>query len=247
MTEQLPEYFQPLNREDRFSFSCHPGVACFTECCRQLDLALTPYDVLRLKNALQMESGSFLEQYVIVEWDERIIFPQCYLTMIDDGRESCVFISPQGCTVYPDRPGACRTYPLGRGTERGKDGRIEERFVLLREPHCHGFEEREAQSPSEYFNSQGLEEYHRFNDALISILHHDRIREGYRPTQKELDNYLLALYNLDTFRREMADGRITLDRPLRPDELQALAGDDEKLLLLGITWLLQELFNHDCR
>ncbi|MDW7772913.1 MAG: YkgJ family cysteine cluster protein [Desulfobulbaceae bacterium] len=245
MTGQLPEYFHPIDREKQFSFACHPGVACFTECCRQLDLALTPYDVLRLKKALGMSSDTFLEQYVIIEWDERVCFPQCYLTMIDDGRASCAFVSPEGCTVYPDRPGACRTYPVGRGAGQEANGRIKEYLVLIKEPHCLGFQKNIPHSLDDYFISQGLADYNRFNDALTAILHHEQIRKGYRPSRRQLEQYLLALYNLDMFRREMAAGRITMNRPLRADELQALAGDDEKLLLLGIAWLRQELFNDD--
>ena len=38
----------PTATDRPFTFACHPGVPCFTECCRELDLALTPYDVLRL-------------------------------------------------------------------------------------------------------------------------------------------------------------------------------------------------------
>lgn len=246
MPENLPEHFYHIDQEKLFCFSCHPGVACFTECCRQLDLALTPYDVLRLKNSLKMHSGRFLEQYVIIEWDERVVFPQCYLTMVDDGRASCVFVSPEGCTVYPDRPGACRAYPVGRGARQEKYGCVEECFVLVKEPHCLGFAENATQTPGEYFIGQGLAEYNRLNDALTAILHHEQIRKGYRPNRSQLDQYLLALYNLDVFRQEMADGRIAMNRPLRPDELQGMAGDDEKLLLLGMAWLKQELFDNDC-
>jgi uncharacterized protein len=57
----------------------------------------------------------------------------------------------------------------------------------------------------------------------------------------------MALYNLDFFRQEMADGRITMRRPLTALELRALAGDDEELLLLGLRWLLQEYFNESSR
>lgn len=245
MSEQLPEHFHPIDQEKTFCFSCHPGVACFTECCRQLDLALTPYDVLRLKNGLRMHSGRFLEQYVIVEWDDRLVFPQCYLTMVDDGRASCIFVTKEGCSVYPDRPSACRAYPVGRGARQEADGSIRECFVLVKEPHCQGFQQQTAQTAGEYFLDQGLEEYNRFNDALTTILQHERIRKGWRPSRNQLDQYLLALYNPDMFRQEMADGRISLKRPLRPEELQGLAGDDEKLLLLGIAWLQQELFGDD--
>jgi Fe-S-cluster containining protein len=242
MTSHLPEHFHRLDREERFPFRCHPDVPCFTECCRQLDLALTPYDVLRLKNRLGVHSGRFLEQYVIVEWDARLVFPQCYLTMVDDGLASCVFVSPRGCTVYEDRPGACRAYPVGRGAAQKDHHTLEEQYVLLTEPHCLGHAEKISQTPGEYSLEQGLEEYNRFNDALMALLHHEKIRQGFRPTRAQLDQFLLALYNLDMFRQEMGDGRTAMNRPLSADELQGLADDDNKLLLLGIAWLRQELF-----
>ncbi len=242
MTPHLPEHFHRLDREERFSFRCHPDVPCFTECCRQLDLALTPYDVLRLKNRLKIHSGRFLEQYIIVEWDARVVFPQCYLTMIDDGRASCVFVSPGGCTVYEDRPGACRAYPVGRGAARNTRGTLEEQYVLITEPHCRGHAEKTSRTAGQYSIDQGLEEYNRFNDALMAVLHHEKIQKGFRPARAQLDQFILALYNLDMFRQEMGDGRITMRRPLSSAELQGLADDDNKLLLLGIAWLRQELF-----
>ncbi|MFZ5798797.1 MAG: YkgJ family cysteine cluster protein [Desulfobulbus sp.] len=241
MSVALPDNFQPIGRRASFDFACHPGVACFTECCRQLDLALTPYDVLRLKNRLGMSSGEFLEQYVIVELNEQTAFPQCYLTMVDDGRASCVFVSAAGCTVYPDRPGACRAYPVGRGASLA-DGEVHESLVLVREPHCRGFAEQHVQTAFDYFTDQGMAAYIPFNDAVLAVSQHERIVRGFRPDRAQLDQYLLALYNLDAFRREFADGRLSLRRPLTPAELQGLAGDDELLLLLGISWLRQELF-----
>ncbi|WP_420208024.1 YkgJ family cysteine cluster protein [Candidatus Electronema sp. JC] len=247
MPVPLPDHCHPLAADEQFRFSCHPGVACFTECCRQLDLALTPHDVLRLKKRLNMDSGSFLEQYVIVAWEDGITFPACFLTMVDDGRESCVFVTEQGCGVYADRPAACRAYPAGRGVMR-RNGRLEECFVLLREPHCLGFAEQQAQQTApEYFRAQGLEEYNRVNDELLRLHQHPRILAGFRLSQQQLDQYIMALYNLDFFRQEMADGRITMRRPLTALELRALADDDEELLLLGLRWLLQEYFNEISR
>lgn len=245
MTENLPENFHHINKEQQFCFSCHPGVDCFTECCRELDLALSPYDVLRLKNALKMHSGNFLEEYVIIEWDERLVFPQCYLTMVDDGRASCIFVTSEGCSVYPDRPSACRAYPVGRGVKQNSSNTIEECFVLVKESHCHGFNENQSQTPNEYFSCQGVDEYNRFNDLQATILQNKQIHSGFRPSRDQLDQYLLALYNLDMFRQEMADGRISMNRPLGAEEIQGLAGDDEKLLILGINWLQQELFNNE--
>ena len=44
---------------NRFRFRCHKEIPCFTECCAKLDLLLTPYDVLRIKNRLKIDSEEF--------------------------------------------------------------------------------------------------------------------------------------------------------------------------------------------
>ncbi len=243
MSENIADNFKPLGLDEEFCFACHPGVPCFTQCCQQLDLVLTPYDVLRLKNRLELHSGVFLEKYVIIEWDESEPFPLCYLTMIDDGQASCAFVSPQGCTIYEDRPGSCRTYPVGRGARQGSDGSVEELCVLIREPHCQGFQQNQTQTPKQYFQSQGLESYNHFNDKVLTLLKHERIQEGFRPDKQQLDQFILALYNLDMFRQEIADGRITLNSSMNASQLQGLAGDDEEMLNIGIEWLQQQLFS----
>ncbi len=104
----LPRNLTRVKEDEKFSFACHKNVRCFTHCCRKLELALTPYDVLRMKNGLKISSAEFLEKYVIVEHENNDIFPRLYLSMVDDGNESCVFVTPQGCSIYNDRPGACR-------------------------------------------------------------------------------------------------------------------------------------------
>lgn len=240
---EVPLNFQSIPAAQRLTFACHPTVPCFTDCCRELDLALTPYDVLRLKRHLQITSGRFLEQYVIIEWDEQQLFPTCYLTMVDDGRASCVFVHTEGCAVYADRPGSCRAYPLGRGVAKSGGGTPAESLVLLREPHCHGFAEAGQQTAQEYLLDQGLDVYNRYNDALLPLLQHPNIQNRtFRPSRQQLDQYMLALYDLDQFRREMAEGRIALQQPLTPTQLKGLTGDDEQLLLLGLCWLMQEFF-----
>ena len=242
----LPDHFQSRSAEQQFSFACHSGVPCFTECCRELDLALTPYDVLRLRRYLGLSSDAFLERYVIVEWDEHQNFPTCYLTMVDDGRASCVFLEKNGCTVYADRPGSCRAYPVGRGVALESEGRPVESLVLIQEPHCRGFAEACEQTIGAYLHNQGLPLYNQYNDALLPLLQHARIRAGsLRPSRQQLDQYMLALYDLDQFRREIIEGRITLKSPLSAQQLSGLTGNDEELLLLGIRWLIGEVFTEE--
>ena len=97
-------------------------------------------------------------------------------------------------------------------------------------------------TPQEYLRDQGLDDYSRFNDAIISLLQHEKVQKGFRPNRQQLDQYILALYNLDLFRQEMSDGRISMHRPLSPRDIQGLAGNEEQLLLLGVSWLQQEFF-----
>jgi uncharacterized protein len=237
---QLPKHVNRIENDECFSFSCHPGVDCFTDCCRQLELALTPYDILRLKQETNLHSDTFLDRYVIREQDPDEAFPRFYLTMVDDGQASCIFVSKQGCTVYPGRPGACRTYPMGRATIRQDDHSMQEFFVLLKEKHCHGFLEEETQTAKKYCLEQGLQPYNEVNDRVAALLQHEKIRGGRQLTAKETELFVLALYNLDSFREQLEAGGL-------PNQEQYNARkeafkDDEHLLLFAVDWLDGILF-----
>lgn len=235
---QLPESVQRLTEDETFCFACHPGVQCFTECCRLLELPLTPYDVLRLRRGTGLSSSQLHDRFIIEEMLEEDIFPKYYLTMVDDGRASCVFVGPDGCNVYEHRPGACRAYPLGRAAMRACGNRIVEYHVLLKEDHCKGFAETTSQNAGEYCREQGLDVYNEFNDKLAPLIQHSQIRQGtYRPTEEQIRLYRLALYDLDTFRECLEKKDPSL--PACPDDIPE---DDATLLLLGIDLLVNSLF-----
>ena len=236
---QLPKNVSRLEKDETFYFSCHPGVDCFTDCCRQLELALTPYDVLRLKQESKLPSNTFLKNYVIQEQQAEDVFPRFYLTMVDDGRASCVFVSQSGCTVYPGRPGACRAYPMGRAAIR-HDNVMDEFFVLLNEDHCHGFQENEEQTIERYSKGQGLQPYNSFNDKVATLLQHEKIRQGMQLTKEQIELFVLALYDLDTFRKRLDEGELP-QQDQYPSHKEACK-DDEQLLLFGIDWLQEVLF-----
>lgn len=212
-----------LDRNQPFTFRCGSGLACFTDCCRQLELALTPYDVLRLSETLKLSGGEFLEHYTVIEKSSEDAFPLVYLGMIDDGRASCPFVSATGCTVYQNRPGACRTYPLGRGARLGPDSLCDDFYVLVTEPHCRGFAEETTQTVSTWLADQELAPYNEFNDLTMQILQHPMIRAGFRPDAGQQERYLEVLYQLTGF--------------AAPPEAKA----DERLRQ-GLTLLANELF-----
>ncbi|MBW2658739.1 MAG: YkgJ family cysteine cluster protein [Deltaproteobacteria bacterium] len=221
---KLPEYVTRIDSATEFSFSCHKGVSCFTECCRLLELALTPYDILRLRQGTKMHSARLLEEFVIIEQGPGEPFPRFYLTMVDDGRASCAFVTKSGCSVYGDRPAACRTYPLGRAEES----------------HCCGFDENRTQSISGYSRDQGLSDYNRFNDAIAPIQQHDKIRQGFIPSREQSELYTLALYNIDTFREKIVSKEI--DSPPLTSQNREQLHDDEQLLLFAVKWLYDKLY-----
>lgn len=237
---QLPNYVTRLARTETFAFSCHKEVKCFTDCCRMLELALTPYDVLRLRRATGLTSSQLLDSHIITEQDPGEPFPRFYLTMVDDGRASCVFVAEQGCTVYEHRPAACRAYPLGRGVMLGEEGTMEEHFVLMREDHCLGFQEPVPQNAMQYSVEQELLTYNSFNDAVAAIHQHGSIRKGLIPSASQIDLFILALYNIDTFREMALEDRLDSVTLTSTEKKHIMS--DENLLLFGIDWLGQQLF-----
>lgn len=239
--DSIVDFIKPLEQEHHFRFSCHAHLDCFTHCCRMLELALTPYDLLRIRLATGLSSQEVLDRYVIVEQDRGEPFPRLYLTMVDDGQASCVFVKKNGCAIYPHRPGACRTYPLGRGVRCHANGETTVHHVLITEPHCHGFGEEVMLNIDRYTEKQGLAMYHRSNDRLAAILQHHVIRGGFMPNTKQIELYILALYNLDVFRSRIQEG--LLDQYQSAPIAGAVPGDDEKLLDLGMDFISRILFD----
>jgi hypothetical protein len=72
-----------LSPEDGFRFVCRPGLECFTRCCRDITIFLTPYDILRMKNALHMSSGDFLARHTVTMIGDNGL-PVVVLKMQDD-------------------------------------------------------------------------------------------------------------------------------------------------------------------
>ena len=238
----FPDNVTRLCGKKPFSFRCHPDVACFTECCRELELALSPYDVLCLCKELQMGSTEFIDRYVVVEQEENGGFPRLYLGMVDDGSASCPFIAENGCEVYNSRPGACRAYPVGRGVTLDTNGDVREIHVLVREEHCQGFSESQSHNVTEWFENQGLKEYNSINDEVLGLIHHEQVCQGLSLTQEEKDMFLMVLYKLDEFRKMVSSPALYDKYALSKEERRSVLADDLNLLRFGIRWLQEVLF-----
>lgn len=223
---------------DTFSFACHPGVSCFTECCRDLNLVLTPYDILRLKKRLGLTSDDFIDQLTVIKANEHNGFPAVLLKMGEDERRTCPFVTPSGCRIYEDRPGACRIYPIGRASSRtqGQEG-AKEFFFVVREAHCQGFREPRDWTIEAWSQDQGLSPYTVFNDLWTEIITHKGPPRSQDAVSQKLQMFFMASYNLDQFRRFVFQSSF-LKRFMIPEErVKQMESDDEELLKLAFEWL----------
>ena len=64
-TDKNPSHVQPrkLTLDSPLKFSCHPGVSCFTACCHNIKIILTPYDILKLRRRLNLQASEFVTEY----------------------------------------------------------------------------------------------------------------------------------------------------------------------------------------
>jgi uncharacterized protein len=225
----------PLSLNHSFSFDCSSKVGCFNECCRDLNQFLTPYDVLRIKQGMEMTSSDFLESYCRQHSGPESGLPVITLKPADPVTLACPFVTPAGCRIYEYRPSSCRMYPLMRAVSRSREtGRITEYFGLLEEPHCLGHVQPEKSTVSEWIHRQGLIPYNEMNDKILEIISlKNRICPG--PIDLKTSRFCsMALYDLDSFRRHVFEKSILEDMVLDPNLYEKAESDDSALLMIGM-------------
>lgn len=241
--EPIRGLLEPL-RDGKFKFACHPGVPCFTECCRDLKLLLTPYDIVQLKNHLGMDARSFLDRYTETVFDEQRRLPMIHLKMQENERKSCPFVSPAGCTVYSGRPSACRIYPLARASRVHRaHGTVIEDYFVLHESHCAGFEEDRVWNVREWLGDQRLIACNAMNNQWMEIVTHPRLLRGNPLSAKQQQMFFLAGYNMDQFRDFVLKSRFLSIFELTPEEIEGLTESDDHLLSVAFRWLKFALLN----
>lgn len=232
----------PVAMDETFQFGCHSDVACFNECCQNLNQALTPYDVLRLKQHLNLSAEAFIKQYAFLYIGPTTGLPVVSLRFGEGGKGRCPFVSKSGCRVYPARPASCRIYPLARALHRSRaDGRLSEHYAMLREPHCLGFEQKSTQTVRQWIDSQELAPYHKFNDALLELIaFKNQIRPGALDAHHQ-EMAQMALYDLDTLKERALAASLP---EMKHDHLTPLPekDNDEGWLAWSMKWVGQVLF-----
>lgn len=229
-----------LGPDDRFQFQCDPAHDCFGHCCQDVSILLTPYDVLRMKQALRITSSEFLDQYASVAYSAEKRVPVVFLRM-NDGDKKCQFISEKGCGVYANRPWACRMYPLGMAERATPQATTERFYFAVKEELCHGHGKGRECTVREFIDSQEVDPYDVMQSPFRRLLALAAERKEALTTE-QCAMYYMALYDLDRFCSFVFDTRFLSLFELDEARVAALRNDDEELMELAVEWLAFSLY-----
>ena len=237
LREKILEDHPRMGLNDTFKFGCNPGVSCFTHCCADVNIFLSPYDVVRLRKRLGMTSADFLEKHALLPIQKDMRIPVVVLRMNDDEEKTCPFLGDKGCTVYADRPWPCRMYPVGLASPGGEDERMEVFYFLLKEDVCKGHEDGPEWTVAEWIANQEAAPYNEFGQLYKEVSLHSVILGGQELTPKQTENFFRACYDLDRFRQFLFDTTFFEKFDVDPETIEKLRTDDEELLRFGFLWI----------
>jgi Fe-S-cluster containining protein len=239
--EAILHEYPRLSLDDKLHFSCGKGLDCFTHCCRDVSIVLTPYDVLRMKRALKMDSSEFLEKYALIFHTEKQKLPIVLLKMnFDDKR--CPLVTEQGCSVYDHRPWACRMYPLGLAEPKNPNPTEHGFYFVIKEDLCHGHGQGTPCALKDYVAGQGLEAFEMMGASFRQVMLNEFWQKGEALSDEKAQMYVTAAYDLDRFRRFVFETRFLELFDIEEARVEALRDDDEELLDFGMQWLRFSLF-----
>lgn len=224
-----------------FHFHCHPQVSCFLTCCHNVDMFLYPYDLLRLKERLNISSEKILQKYTRISEGSHPFFPGLMLQLRETEGKPCPFLEDSGCSVYLDRPSACRTYPLERGVERSPQSKaLKVHYFMTHHPYCKGHDEERTYTVKQWERDQGLHEYNLQNDLWAEMdaffATNPWKGEGHAGPLQQLA--FMVCYNIDAFRQYVKEHQIIQQYRVDKATKQRLRRNDDALLLFGYQWLL---------
>ena len=229
-----------VQAEDTFSFRCYPGIGCFNRCCRNLNLFLYPYDLLRLKKALGISSDEFLDQYVDVVLRSGNFFPEVLLRMSPDAEHNCIFVTESGCSVYADRPDTCRMFPMEQGVIYDAAAKKDKPVYFFRPPDfCLGPQENKQWTVSGWAQDQDAGLYQKMTMRWMELKRLFQADpwgiEG--PEGPKARMAFMATYNIDRFREFVFNSSFTKRYKVKSAILKKIQNDDGELLKFGFDWV----------
>lgn len=155
-----------LSPGDSFKFTCDRS----GKCCRDRydkPILLSPYDVYRLRNDLNISSRQFADRFGqrILGADSQLPILLLDFQQTSKNHNKCPFLMSYGCKVYEDRPLVCRLYPVGRMI----DTDMSSYFFLTKTPdYCRVGSGREY-TIEQWLEQAEVEPYFKWNDRFNSL------------------------------------------------------------------------------
>jgi len=238
---------QPAQMEldSKICFECKPGISCFNACCKQADITLAPYDIIRLKNRLGMTSGEFLKKHTVPFELDAHGMPGVKMRTTDVD-PVCLFMDEEkGCTVYEDRPTSCRYYPVALLSSRRSDEyHDEQHYALVKEAHCMGHNEPREITVADYRKEQGVEEYDELNRGYYQLILKKKSAGPSigKPSDTSFQFWFLVCYDTDRFKEFLQSPNFRTVYDLPDDEYKQILDDDVARLEFGYKLLAQVLY-----
>ena len=252
MAADLPFHGSPVVPEmcdgnKAIRFRCRKGITCWNACCSNIDISLTPYDILRLKQRLNLSSGEFLQQYTVPYEMEPGGIAGVKLRPVENGT-ACRFMAAEGCGMYEDRPTSCRYYPVALLSMRRQDEYTDIRsYALVKEDHCLGHNEPRELTIDEYRSEQGVEEYDELARGWRQLILKKKSSGPSvgKPSKSSLQLFFMVCYDVDRFRSFVVSEGFNELYDLDTEETIEILGDDTRLMLFGFRFLRQVLFGEN--
>ena len=239
-SDLVPTILEP---NAKIHFNCHKGVSCFNECCRHADIQLTPYDIIRLKDNLGISGTEFLKNHTVPFEMDKDGLPGVKLRTDDEG--ACLFLTEEGCSVYQDRPTACRYYPVGHMAMHEAGAKDDEvRYFLVKEDHCKGHEEDREITVNEYRKEQQVEQYDHINREWLQLILKKKSAGPTigRPSDTSLQFFFMCSYDIDRLRRYVLSDSFRAAYDLEDSFYETIEKEDVALMSFGARLLKQVLF-----
>jgi len=193
-----------------------------------------------MKNRLGISSGEFLKKYTYTHTDEKSSHPYAVLKVMDDNEGKCPFVTPEGCSIYEDRPTNCRYYPIGqglmiRGSEKGPVN--EEIYFFIRDPNCLGYQEDREWTIETWRLDQGADLYDEMNREWKEIqLRRDTPGQPKLDPKKQGMLYMVS-YDIDRFRRFTFESKFPSLFDIDKEEVEKIKTDEIALMKFGFKYL----------
>ena len=229
-----------LESNDTFCFRCYPGIACFNRCCRNLNLYLYPYDVIRLKNRLNISSDALLDKHTDIILRDIDYFPEVLLRMSDNIEKTCPFLTESGCSVYRDRPDTCRTFPVEQGILFHAETQKTELVHFYRPPDfCLGQYEKKTWTTQSWVKDQDAVLYNKMTVrwAELKRLFQTNPWGTQGPQGPKAKMAFMATYNMDRFRDFLFNSTFLKRYKVKSALLKEIKKDDAKLMTFGFEWV----------